>query len=182
MSIKSFDQSYNQTAALKVWAGSMDCLRIARAMKDAVGKMMRSQSIQQGGQDILFDSCVVYEYKKGKSKKVEPFYFDAKRGPNADSRDVGFSPNSLKFETIAAPAVEILCLIGLQRATPVPAKQPRQFLYHLWTQPLPVVLLSAALNGQLTDSSSIAYRFESWFRTSQRKHKAFLAAQPIISG
>ena len=176
-----WETATKQTAALKVWAGSMDCLRIARAMKDAVGKIMQSECSARG-KDILFDSRVVYEHKKGKPKKVEPFYFDAKRGPNADSRDVGFSPNSLKFETIATPAVEILCLIGLQRAIPIPAKQPRQFVYHLWTQPLPIALLAAALNGLLTDSSSLAYRFESWFRTSQRKHKAFLAARRIVSG
>ncbi|MBN2429350.1 MAG: type I-U CRISPR-associated helicase/endonuclease Cas3 [Deltaproteobacteria bacterium] len=113
-------------------------------------------------------------------KKVEPFYFDAKRGPNADARDVGFSPNTLKFETDAAPAVEILCLIGLQRAIPSSAKHARQFIYYLWTKPLSIELLVAALTGQLPDSSAHSYRFESWFRTSQKKHKAFLAAQPIV--
>lgn len=172
-----WETATSQTAALKVWAGSMDCLRIARAMKDAVGEILLSKSALK---DILFESRVVYENKKGKAKKVEPFYFDVKRGPNADSRDVGFSPNSLNLETDAAPAVEILCLIGLQRATPVPTEQPRQFFYHLWTHPLPIALLAAALSGQLPHSSSSAYHFESWFRTSQKKHKAFLAAQPII--
>lgn len=171
----------NQTAALKVWAGSMDCFRIALAMKDAVGEVTQAESAAKD-QDLLFDSRVIYERGKGKPKKVEPFYFDAKRGPNADSRDVGFSPNSLKLETVAAPAVEILCLIGLQRAVPVPAGQPRQFIYHTWTSPLPISLLAAAINGQLPDASSLSYRFESWFRTSQRKHKAFLAAQPIARG
>jgi CRISPR-associated endonuclease/helicase Cas3 len=113
-------------------------------------------------------------------KKVEPFYFDAKRGPNADARDVGFSPNSLKFETDAAPAVEILCLIGLQRAIPNSAKQPRQFIYHLWTKPLSIEILVAAITGQLPDSLTHSYRFESWFRTSERKHKAFLAAKRVF--
>lgn len=176
-----WETATHKTAALKVWAGSMDCLRIARAMKDAVGEIMQSEGAING-QNILFDSRVVYENKKGKLKKVEPFYFDAKRGSNADSRDVGFSPNSLKFKTFAAPAVEILCLIGLQRAIPIPAGQPRQFVYHLWTQPLSIALLAAAINGQLPEISSLSYRFESWFRTSQRKHKAFLAAQPTVRG
>lgn len=170
--------STQKTGPLKVWAGSMDCLRIARAMKDAVGEIIQRDDAS-GRQNILFNSRVVYGNKEGKPQKVEPFYFDAKRGPNADARDVGFSPNSLKFETVAAPAVEILCLIGLQRATPIPADEPRQFIYHLWTKPLPSTILAAALNGLLPGSTQFSYRFESWFRTSQRKHKAFLSAQPI---
>ncbi|MFV0438773.1 MAG: type I-U CRISPR-associated helicase/endonuclease Cas3 [Desulfopila sp.] len=177
-----WETATSQTAALKVWAGSMDCLRIARAMKDAVGEIILQRDYPTKEADILFASRVVYEHKTGKPKKVEPFYFDAKRGPNADSRDVGFSPNTLQLETIAAPTVEILCLVGLQRAIPIPAEQPRHFSYHLWTRPLPIALLAAALNGQLPDSSSHSYRFESWFRTSQKKHKAFLAAQPLVHG
>ncbi len=110
--------------------------------------------------------------------KTEPFYFDAKRGPNADSRDVGFSPNDLKLKTLASPAVEFLCLIGLQRAIPQPAGA-RLFDYHLWAEPIPASLLVAAVNGLIQPERHPAYRFESWFRTSQRKHKAFLNANPL---
>lgn len=177
-----WDTSTKETSALKVWAGSMDCLRIARAMKDATGKIISESKRTDGKLSLLFDNRVVYEQKKSKPQKVEPFCFDAKRGPNADARDVGFSPNTLKLESDAAPAVEILALIGLQRAIPVPAKQPRQFIYHVWTKPMPLELLAAAINGQLSDSSVNAYRFESWFRTSQKKHKAFLAAWPVVRG
>lgn len=110
--------------------------------------------------------------------KTEPFYFDAKRGPNADSRDIGFSPNDLKLKTLAAPAVEFLCLVGLQRAIPHPVGD-RLFDYHLWTTPIPVSLLAAAVNGFIQPENHPAFRFESWFRTSQRKLKAFLIAKPI---
>jgi hypothetical protein len=58
---------------------------------------------------------------------------------------------------------------------------PRNFDYHLWTRPLPVSLLPAAINGLLPDSSLTTFRFESWFRTGQRKHKAFLTAKTVSS-
>lgn len=174
-----WDTARGGTTALKVWAGSMNCLRIARAMQNAVGQIVEQTSFLDTAEDILFDARVVYESSsasKKKPKKVEPFYFDALRGPNADSRDVGFSPNSMKLETVAAPSAEILCLIGLQRAIPAPTSKPRQFVYYLWTQSLPITLLGAAINGLLPRQHH-AYQFESWFRTSQKKHKAFLPAQ-----
>ncbi len=114
-----------------------------------------------------------------KAKKIEPFYFDANRGPNAHSRDVGFATNDLKMKTFAAPAVELLTLIGLQRAIPVPVPDAtRLFDYHVWTKPLSIALVSAAVVGLLPDSAPHGYRFESWFRTGQRKHKAFISAKP----
>lgn len=114
------------------------------------------------------------------AKKIEPFYFDANRGPNAHSRDVGFAVNDLKWATFASPAVELLTLVGLQRAIPAPVLDaPRNFDYSLWTLPLPISLLPAAVNGLLPDNSRRRFRFESWFRTGQRKHKAFLTARTI---
>jgi CRISPR-associated endonuclease/helicase Cas3 len=177
-----WETASKNTSALKVWAGSMNCLRIARAMQNAVGQIVDQNNFIDNAEDILFDSRVVYESSltsKKKTKKVEPFYFDSLRGPNADSRDVGFSPNSMKLETIASPTVEILCLIWLQRAIPAPAGKPRQFAYHLWTQPLPITLIGVAINGLLQGRHQ-KYQFESWFRTSQKKHKAFLPALQII--
>ncbi len=113
-----------------------------------------------------------------KGAKKEPFYFDANRGPNSDARDVGFSTNDLGLETLAAPAAEFLTLVGLQRAIPEPSGD-RLFDYHLWQKPVPIALLAAAING-LTDSRpQPSFRFESWYRTSQRKHKAFLPAKPL---
>ncbi|RJQ72315.1 MAG: type I-U CRISPR-associated helicase/endonuclease Cas3 [Desulfobacteraceae bacterium] len=171
----------NKTAALKVWAGSMDCLGIATAMQNATRLIINESDFLTDARGILSACRVVYEpasenSKSKKPKKKEPFYFDAKRGPNADSRDVGFAPNDLSLQTIASPAVELLCLVGLQRTIPAPAQQRRQFVYTLWTTPLPISLLAAAVNGQIPESTDYSYRFESWFRTSQKKHKAFLQA------
>lgn len=113
-----------------------------------------------------------------KGAKKEPFYFDANRGPNSDARDVGFSINDLSMETLAAPAAEFLTLVGLQRAIPEPSGD-RLFDYHLWQTPVPIALLTAAINGLTDARPQPSFRFESWYRTSQRKHKAFLPAKPL---
>lgn len=157
---------------LKLWAGRMESFRIARAMQLA----MRAPDF--ASENLLNIGAVVYDPDEP-DKKVEPFYFDARRGPNAHSRDVGFAPNDLGVTTIASPSVEFLCLVGLQRTKPVSVpKTPRVFDYHVWTKPLPAILTPAATVGLLPDSAANGYRFESWFRTGQRKHKAFLSAKP----
>lgn len=157
---------------LKVWAGTMESFRIARAMQNAL------HADAFVSENLLDVSKVAYD-PDDPSKKVEPFYFDARRGPNAHSRDVGFAPNDLSLITIASPAVELLCLIGLQRTRPVRSNQPRVFEYHTWPSPLPALLAQAAVAGLLPNLCGPRYRFESWFRTGQRKHKAFLTAKLI---
>ncbi len=157
---------------LKVWAGTMESFRIARAMQNA----LRADAFVS--EDLLNTSMVAYD-PDAPDKKVEPFYFDARRGPNAHSRDVGFAPNDLGLTTIASPAVELLCLIGLQRTRPVRTDLPRFFDYSIWSNPLPATLAQAAVAGLLPNLSGSRYRFESWFRTGQRKHKAFLTAKLI---
>jgi len=162
---------------LKVWAGTMECFRIAKAMQAAMRKPEFST-------EDLLNVAMVARDPDDLIKKVEPFYFDARRGPNAHSRDVGFAPNDLGMTTIASPAAELLCFIGLQRVRPVPVGKdnPRQFDYHVWTQPTPALLAPVAAAGLLPDPHAKTYRFESWYRTGQRKHKAFLSAklQPNI--
>jgi CRISPR-associated endonuclease/helicase Cas3 len=170
------------TAALKVWAGRMECSRIARAMQVAVKTAASAPDFVY--ERLLFDTRIPYDADNA-DNKVEPFYFDANRGSNAHSRDVGFAANDLDdlgMKTLAAPGVELLTLVGLQRATPGPVRDtPRNFDYSIWTRPLAVSLLAAAVNGLLPDNSRSILRFESWFRTGQRKHKAFLTARIISS-
>ena len=163
------------TASLKTWSGQMKCPSISVAMQNAIRTSIRESDFIPA--DLLFDLRVAYTFEGTKPKKVEPFYFDANRGPNAHSRDIGFAPNDLKLETIAAPASELLCLVGLQRATPSNTAQPRHFTYHLWSKPLSAPLLISALNGLLPDSIQHRFCFESWFRDGQRKNKAFLTAK-----
>ncbi len=154
---------------LKVWAGTMQSVRIARAMQAAL-------TDTQFHTPELFDVGVVVYDPDDTSKKVEPYYFDARRAPNAHSRDVGFSPNDLKLTTTAYPAVELLCLAGLARYRPQPTGQPRQFRYYIWHQPFTPALLPAVAAGALSVPKSAVYEFENWYRTGQRKHKAFRSA------
>ncbi|MFG0285901.1 MAG: hypothetical protein ACF8R7_15905 [Phycisphaerales bacterium JB039] len=157
-------------ARLKVWAGSMRSLRIARAMQNAL------QHPQFHGEDILNQSKVVFDPLEP-TKKVEPYYFDARRGSNAQSLDIGFAPDALNMVTAAYPAVEFLCLLGLQRVRPAPTDAPRVFEYCTWSSPCAAAIAPAAACGLLPGVSSQRYRFENGFRTDQRKHKAF---QPAV--
>lgn len=161
---------------LKVWAGTMQSTRIVQAMTAA----LRAPELQV---PELFDvGQVVYDPAEP-TKKVEPFYFDARRAPNAHSRDVGFSPNDLDLTTTAFPAVEALCFIGLQRCRPraVPRRR-RIFEYRTWPVPLPICVVPAVVAGSAPMRGARSYRFETWFRTGQKKHKAFRAAVPVSEG
>lgn len=157
---------------LKVWAGTMGSVRIARAM---YGALRQPRFLEA---DLLNQSLVVYD-PNDRKKKVEPFYFDARRGANARSIDVGFSPDTLSMTTVAYPAVEFLCLVGLQRFRPMPVGTSRLFDYFPWTVPLDCRLASCAAVGLLPHARGPRFRFENAFRTDQRKHKAFTAATPL---
>lgn len=157
---------------LKVWAGSMRSVRIARAMQS----VLQRPELQNDG---LFDyGTVVYDPME-QDKKVEPFYFDARRGSSAQAIDIGFSPDSFQMTTAAYPAVEFLCLAGLQRFRPMPTSMRRVFEYHTWSFPLETTVAPSAVCGLLPRVESRGFRFENAFRTDQRKHKAFTTATPI---
>lgn len=157
---------------LKVWAGTMESYGIAYAMQHA----MRDEKFHQSD---LFDIGMVVMAPDAPSKKKEPYYYDARRAPNAHSRDVGFAPNDLGMTSTAFPAVELLCVIGLQVARPALTVERRIYDYFAWHFPLPANLILAATTGSLNLPNSSGYRFENWFRTGQKKHKAFRSAIPL---
>jgi CRISPR-associated protein Csb3 len=155
---------------LKVWAGTMDGPSIFRSMIKAIPS--------EPSPILLEHRAVVADVEDAKKKK-EPFYFDARRGEHADPRDVGFSPNDQGMRTAASPAVEALTLIGLQRFRPRPDPVPRLFTYRAWAIPVPIMVASAAVATDLAGVPTTRFRFESTFRTSQRKHKAFTMATEL---
>ncbi len=105
------------------------------------------------------------------------FYFDARRGSNARPIDIGFSPDSLHMKSRAYPAVEFLCLIGLQRFRPMPVEGRRRFFdYYTWEMPLASRVATVAACGLLPGVNGSRFCFEIKFRTDQRKHKAFTPA------
>jgi CRISPR-associated protein Csb3 len=167
--------------SIKTWAGSMNVHCITIAMANA---------IDPERPDPFYQCEVVYDPQKqdgnkgkrgaGKRKKREPFYFDSRRGPNAHSRDVGFSPNDLKMTTTASPVVEFFCLLGLQRSRPKQTPRPRLFNYFTWTAPLSISILPAAVCGLLPFVVGDGYQFSNDFRSGQKKLKAFSPAIPLF--
>lgn len=157
---------------LKVWAGSMRSVRIARAMHAT----FRQPELQK---ETLLDHGMIVFDPEEPDKKVEPFYFDARRGNNSQAVDVGFSTDSLQMTTVAYPAVEFLCLVGLQRFRPEPSRVPRVFEYCTWGQPLEASIAPPAVLGILSQALGRRFRFENAFRTEQRKHKAFTMATQL---
>lgn len=183
-------QEDNEDTA-KTWAGSQEVLRIARAAQTLLPDAFASQN--------PFDyHCVMKhieddadadeenplhskntENDRDAKEKVEPFYFDARRGVNALAIDIGFMPDALGMPTVAFPAVEFLCLVGLQRFRPMPTDMRRVFDYFTWRVPLTTQVAPVAACGHLSQASGRGYRFQIAFRTDQRKHKAFTSATPI---
>ncbi len=157
---------------LKVWAGSMRSVRIARAMQNVLRRRELHDAALFGYATVVYDPLEP-------DKKVEPFYFDARRGSNAQAIDIGFSPDSLQMTNAAYPAVEFLCLVGLQRFRPMPTSARRVFDYRTWAVPLETAVASSAACGLLTKVDGRRFRFENAFRTDQKKHKAFTPATPI---
>jgi CRISPR-associated protein Csb3 len=159
---------------LKVWAGTMESYGIALAMQ-------RAMQNEQFRTDGLFDIGMVVTDAHNPSNKKEPYYFEARRAGNAHARDVGFSTNDLHLTTTAHPAVELLCLVGLQVARPAFTDKARVYDYFTWPIPLHPNLLIAASTGTLAIPGQQGFRFLNWFRTGQKKHKAFRFAIPLAS-
>src|SRR5208337_2949303 len=96
-------------ASLKTWAGQQKVTTISRAM-------LHTASTLEEIHGPWLDVGRLARDPDPPNKVVEPFYFDARRF--AHSLDVGFSLDAQGAETVAHPAVELLCLIGLQRFRP----------------------------------------------------------------
>lgn len=167
----------DQTGArdFKVWAGKMESFGIAEAMQHAI-RMSQFRTAD------FFNVGVVVTNPGNASKKREPFYFDSRRAPNAHARDVGFATNDLGLTSIAHPAVELLCLIGLQVARPQLTGVSRVYRYSTWHDLMPSNLLLALSSGCAEQQGGKTYEFENWFRTGQRKHKSFRAAVLVSKG
>jgi len=167
-------QTGDETAAPKTWAGRQELHKIARACQDALSGV--------GKPENMFDhGCVLRmppEYRKSKpeeSKSVEPFYFDARRFAHA--LDTGFSLDAQDAKTIAHPAVELLCLVGLQRFRPAATDKKWTFEYSVWSLPLPTSVAAALASGAVPAGQR--YRFTMLFRDDQKRYKAFGFATPI---
>lgn len=161
--------------SIKPWAGSMQERLILRAMLRAISPEATDLfNIQHVVSDAT--GCATTASKKGrkkKPKKREPFYFDCRRGSKAHPLDSGWSPDTHKMEHKCAPAVEALCFLGLQRCRPMPTERPNTSRYTVWSEHLPVNVIAPVVSGTIPVLRSLIYEFSNFFRTDQRKHKAF---------
>jgi len=161
---------------LKPWAGQMSVRDIADDMRQTLKRELAKQA-PDSLKDVLFLLSA--------SNNGEPFYFDADRAINAKAQDVGFSVDklkkgSVKIASTAAPAIELLSLVGLQRARPLLALnergKEREYDYHLWHTPLPLPALAAAVAGLLPDSTC-RFRFSNPSRA--KDYRAFSPASSV---
>lgn len=148
---------------LKTWAGRMSVDRIATSLQRDLPYTLSNGFFDDGHVVVGADG-----------KKVEPYYFDGRRGAIALPLDTGFSSDALSLETVAYSATEFFTLVGLQRFRPAEARL-RVYRYRAWRAPLPVTLAALAAATVLADGGPV-FQFESAFRTDQRKHKAFSPA------
>jgi CRISPR-associated protein Csx14 len=151
---------------LKTWAGRMSVDRIATSLQ---------RDLPSTSSNGFFDDGHVVVGADG--KKVEPYYFDGRRGAAALPLDVGFSSDALSLETVAYSATEFCTLVGLQRFRPR-ERRLRVYRYRAWRATLPATLAALAATDTIPDEGPL-FQFESAFRTDQRKHKAFSPAVPI---
>lgn len=164
-------QAADEEATPKTWAGLQEVHKIARAAQDALAQVSDVTTLLDYG-------CVLQmprEYGEAKAngqKSVEPFYFDARRF--AHRLDVGFSLDALGLEAIAHPAVELLCLIGLQRFRPAATPEQKwSFDYWTWPRPLSAPVAAAVFGGAVPIPGRHRYRFQLRFRDDQKRYKAF---------
>jgi CRISPR-associated protein Csb3 len=156
------------TRGLKTWAGRMSVDRIATSLQQDLPNTLNKGFFDDGHVVLGADG-----------KKVEPYYFDGRRGATALPLDVGFSSDALSVETVAFSATEFFTLLGLQRFRPCPSDaKPRVYRYRAWRASLPVTLAALVTANAIPDDGPL-FQFESAFRTDQRKHKAFSPAIPV---
>jgi CRISPR-associated protein Csb3 len=163
--------------SLKPWAGSMKDRVILRAMLAAINP---ASNAPFDDLRAVFDpvkaptqSTDGKRPRKLNPKKREPFYFDPRRGNKSHPLDSGFSPDTHKMESQCCPALEALCFIGLQRARPASTGTANQSRYTVWTQHITANLVGPVTCGFVPIPGSLNYVFDNYFRTDQRKHKAF---------
>ena len=159
---------------LKPWAGNTSVRDIADDMRQTIKRELATATA--ASTEYILSSTST-------ANNGEPFYFDANRAVNARAQDVGFSVDKLKkggirIATNAAPAVELLALIGLQRTRPQLAVnergKEREYDYHFWREPLPVALLAATVTGLLPDTIA-GFRFSNPSRA--KDYRAFAPAK-----
>jgi CRISPR-associated protein Csb3 len=168
-----WNDDHSGGGTFKTWAGQQKVVRIARAMHAVIDAPDLTPPMLLNHAALLIDS-------DDPKKTAAPFYFDARPATQANSIDVGFSPDAQNMSVPVFAAVEFLCLVGLQRFRPRDngEKRDRTFSYFTWPAaiPLPPLAASAVASGTAVIPGSTEYRFRLLFRTKYLK--GFLPSQP----
>ena len=102
------------------------------------------------------------------------FSFDSRLSRN-NALDLGhFTHGTLAF----SPAIDVLCLVGLQRFRPETIETWNRNRYCTWSQPLPAIVAPLAVLGMLPNVFDQAFEFPVKARDSQGRYKLFGHAQP----
>lgn len=164
-------------ALMKTWAGRQELQRIVKAMQAAIIEIKEADRALDFGSPLREASG---ESKSGSRKKqvkkVEPFYFDARRVTNR--LDMGFSFDALEVESVSYPLVELLSLIGLQRFRPKKASRD-EFEYALWDHPMGVASASSIFSTTFYFPGSLTYKFTLKYRDGQGRYKGFSFSELI---
>lgn len=103
-----------------------------------------------------------------------PFAFDSRLSRN-NALDLGhFSGGTLAF----SPAVDVLCLIGLQRFRPETIETWNRNHYCTWSNFLPVTVAAIVAQGRILRLIDQRFEFPIKARDSQGRYKLFGHAQP----
>lgn len=161
----------NVGGSLKTWAGQQKVTVISRAM-------LHSGFADEEPENFCLDQSKLAHLPESPNKIVEPFYFDARRFAHA--LDTGFSLDAQEAKTAAYPAVELLCLIGLQRFRPRQSSEFKWgFEYWTWNQPLCPCVAAPIACGAVAIRTRQRYRFSLRFRDDQKRYKAFSFSTPL---
>jgi CRISPR-associated protein Csb3 len=160
-------------STFKTWAGQQKVVRIARAMHSVIGDAELTPQTLLNHAALLIDP-------DDPRKTAAPFYFDARPATQANSIDVGFSPDAQSMSVPVFASVEFLCLVGLQRFRPRDngQKKHRTFSYFTWpaSVPLSPPAAAAVVAGTASIPGATEYQFRLLFRTKYLK--GFLPSQP----
>jgi len=102
------------------------------------------------------------------------FSFDSRLSRN-NALDLGhFTHGTLAF----SPAIDVLCLVGLQRFRPETIETWNRNRFCTWSQPLPVIVAPLAALGRISSLIDQCFEFPVKARDSQGRFKLFGHAQP----
>lgn len=136
----------------RTWAGQQKVVEIAAALHAALMDQVLD------GERLLFQDAILCR-GGGRSEPIEAFYFDSRRGAQGTALDIGFSPDKQKLRATLNAALELFCLVGLQRFRPWTSEDGlKHFL--AWQHPLPIVAASAvaACAADITNAPMYTFR------------------------